>query len=132
MPAYATQQDFEAYVEGWVTDDVAALGRLLERASRDVDAALTAYVPETNGLKLGDLSTGANPKLLVPSDIVAVTRATCAQAEYRFTMGEDFFRKDEYEFVAGADFSRRGALSRLAPKARQELGIVGLLGIGIA
>jgi hypothetical protein len=45
MATYATQADFELYVEGWVTTDAAALERLLLRAERDVDRLLPHYTP---------------------------------------------------------------------------------------
>jgi hypothetical protein len=34
MPAYATRDDFEAYVEGWETTNPAALDRLLATSTK--------------------------------------------------------------------------------------------------
>ncbi len=52
----------------------------------------------------------------------ALTRATCAQAEYRVAMGPEFFIEDQYGFVAGPDFSRRGELAYIGPDRFQGVG----------
>lgn len=76
---YATQADFEAYVEGWTTTDPDALERMLERAERDIDAIL-GPIPvsplSTTGLKL-------DPSILKAWEAQALARAVCAQALYR-------------------------------------------------
>ena len=85
--AYATQTDFESYVEGWVTDNADALAVLLESASRDVDRVLeisNTDRDQTTGYKL-------DPATLATWQAAALSRAVCAQAEYRERMGEDFF-----------------------------------------
>lgn len=82
MSSYATRAQFEAYVEGWVTDDADALDRLLERATRDVDNLLGPLWPRSSapflGLKL-DPDTD-----LDDVGAEALARATCAQALHRF------------------------------------------------
>jgi len=120
MPVYALGADFPSFVEGWFTTDAAALDRLLERAERDVDGLLGDYerVPAT-GLKLA-------PAALTTHQAYALRRATCAEAEYRFTMGEQFFVEDQYSFTAGPDFQRRGSLARVGPKVLSELADCGL------
>lgn len=95
MSSYATVADFEAYVEGWVTDDPDALTRLLERATRDVDAVIGPLWPRAVdpflGLKL-------NPDAdLDAVGAAALSRATCAQAFYRFTVVEPA------QFAAGGE-----------------------------
>lgn len=115
MSSYAVAADFASYVEGWQTDDSAALSRLLDRAERDIDTLLGDYTrnPAT-GLKL-------DPAALTTHQAYALRRATCAQAEYRFMMGEDFFVQDQFQFVSGPDFTRRGSLARIGPKVMGEL-----------
>lgn len=120
MSAYASVEDFENYVEGWETDDQAALERILERASRDVDRFVGAqYRMQDNGYRFGDLTV--NPQALTQGQIDAVKRSTCAQAEYRITKGEEWFVEDQYEAVSGPDFATKGKLPRFGPKAREEL-----------
>lgn len=123
--SYATVDDFEDYVEGWVTSDEEALQRMLERASRDVDRYIgAAWSVEDNGLRFGKLED--NPKAIDQYQIEALTRATCAQAEYRIEMGPDFFVKDQHKSVGGPDFSTQGKLSRYGPKMREEVQASGL------
>lgn len=124
--AYATVEDFEAYVEGWETGDPEVLKRLLHRASLDVDRYVgPAWSVEDNGLRFGD-PAGANPKKLSSAQVEALTRATCAAAEYRLAMGEEWFVTDQHESVGGPDFSTVGRLSRTGPKMREELRYSGL------
>lgn len=126
MPAYATQADFEAYVEGWVTDNPDALDRLLERASRDLDARV--FVNRW-ALTSGPFDGFAyNPADLTAQDAAALARATCAQAEHRFRTGEaDWAGTGHGGRVKGPDFevelpkSPDGGALRLAPKAAAEL-----------
>lgn len=126
MPSYATQQEFEAYVEGWTTSDPAALARLLERASRDVDSVLTAFSVESNGLRFGEIRT-TNPKGLATWQADALSRATCAQAEYRNLQGEEFFVAYQHESVSGPEFSTKGRAPYIAPKVARELVATGLV-----
>lgn len=124
MAAYADQTDFEAYVEGWVTEDSDALDRLLERASDDIDAILGDYDVEDSGDWAGrklDMTT------LDYEEDRALTRATCAQAEYRYQYGEEFMARSQYDSVGGPEFSTSGKLPKIAPKAMQELAGKGLL-----
>lgn len=114
MPAYATRADFEAYVEGWVTDDAAALDRLLDRASTDVDAVL-GPIPRLN------LGTYAGRKIDPTSlrvwEAKALSDATCAQALWRWQQGEEAIATarprsqvhgpDFREFYADAGFTGR-------------------------
>lgn len=126
MPTYATRSDFEAYVEGWVTDDPAALDRLLERAERDIDGILATRGDRTAGLKIdaaAELAAGS----LEEWQTDALSRATCAQAEYRLAMGEEFFTQAQHSRVRGPDFTTEGRLPTIAPKALRELADTGLL-----
>jgi hypothetical protein len=121
LPTYTSVEDFEAYVEGWVTDDSDALERLLDRAERDIDSILGGYQDRdaVTGLKI-------DPTTIDAWKARALSRAVCAQAEYRFQMGEAFMVKAQYESVTGPDFSMTGQLPYIAPKVRLELEGVGL------
>lgn len=123
MAAYATNAEYEAYVEGWVTDNAAVLTRLLERATRDVDRALGAYAMQTTGTYAG---LKVDPATLEAYEKQALSRATCAQAEYRFQMGEEFFVRAQGVEEKGPDFTIKGRLPYLGPKAKAELDASGL------
>jgi hypothetical protein len=81
MTAYATRDQFAAYVPGWVTDSPDALDALLERASRDIDlilgpiAIVTDATSDYLGFKL-------DPTQLLGWEAKALANATCAQAEH--------------------------------------------------
>jgi len=125
MPSYANQADFEAFVEGWTTTDVAALDRLLARAERDVDSAVGIWPAEANGLKFGAPKT-TNQKALSAYQVNQLSRAVCAQAEYRVHMGEDFFVEHQVP-TQGPDYSTTRALSYIGPKVMPELEATGLI-----
>lgn len=80
---YTSQADYEAYVPGWVTDNGPALVLLLERAERDIDAILGPIPRDrTTGLKVAVSGLSA-------WEARALSRAVCAQAEYRWSVGEE-------------------------------------------
>lgn len=115
MATYATQTDFEAYSEGWVTTDPAALERYLVRAEGDVDSILGYH---------GDLSAAGrkvDPTLLTQFERDVLRDATCAQCEYRLSMGDAFFIRDQHQSVSGPQFSHQGTLQRIGPKTFAEL-----------
>lgn len=116
--AYATEADFAEYVEGWVTDDPTALERLLRRASEDVDSVLGAHAIVESGTYAG---RKIDPTTLTYSDARALRRATCAQAEYRHTLGERQFARPILRGVSGPDFSHESAIPHIAPKTWREL-----------
>jgi hypothetical protein len=113
---YAQQLDFEAYVEGWVTDDEAALDRYLERASRDVDRMVGAWlVDEDSGLKFGNIVADENPKDLSAHQLAALRRATCAQALYRINLDD---ARDVVASSSGAGSYPAGAVEVAGPEFR--------------
>lgn len=123
MPAYATRGAFEAYVEGWSTGDPAALDRLLERASRDVDYLLGPRPALTTGTFAG---FKVDPATLEAWQAAALSRATCAQAEYLFRVGDqDTAVGRAPSLIQGPDFQvsygSGGATARLGPKVAVEL-----------
>lgn len=81
MASYATQTQFEGFVEGWVTDDVAALARLLERATYDIDSVFGPVPIITTGVYAGHK---ADPTTWAQWEADTLARATCAQALHRF------------------------------------------------
>lgn len=68
--------------------------------------------------------------MLQPSQVTALRRATCAQAEYRDQMGEDFFIKAQWQSVSGPEFTTQGKLPFLGPKVFRELNGSGLIEYG--
>ncbi len=121
---YTSAADFEAYVEGWVTDNGDALARLLQRAERDVDAILGPIPRQqtsTTGLKL-------DPTVLRAWEARALSRAVCAQAEWRFYRGEaELAAGRQTKTEKGPDFevtygdADSAASGLYAPKLRVEL-----------
>jgi hypothetical protein len=87
----------------------------------EVPAGSPVYRRAASGLKFDPLSQ------LTSVQALALKRATCAQAEYRFEMGEEFFVQAQYGQVSGPDFSQTGKLPRVGPTAVQELQGYGLL-----
>lgn len=130
--AYATVADVEAYIEGWVTDDAAALNRLIARAEDDVDRLLGPRVPNPGPL-LSPAPDGRayDPSVLPTKQANALRDATCAQVEYRAEMGEEFFRRPRYDQVAGPDFTTTGKAGWYAPKAVRTLAGSGLMRVGV-
>ena len=62
-----------------------------------------------------------------PFQVDALKRATCAQAEYRDQMGEDFYIRAQYASVTGPEFQTTGQLPLIGPKVRRELNGSGLI-----
>lgn len=121
---YATVQDLEGYVEGWSTDDEDAAERLIARAEDDVDWLLGVRpILDATGRKL-------DPASLWDWQAAALRRATCAQAEYRWALGEDFFRRSRPTHVKGPDFETFDKQPVIAPKAIRELQGAGLIVLG--
>lgn len=125
MSAYATRAQFEAYVEGWVTDNNAALDRLLERATRDVDNVLgplpTHRAGAYAGLKVDPAADGWDAV-----ELEALARATCAQALHRFrNPGGIFDGERRVGRISGPDFAEdyadAGSTGRYSPDVALEL-----------
>jgi hypothetical protein len=93
MASYATVANFEAYVEGWVTDSEPALDRYLARASRDIDRIVGVWPYLSSGtyagLKFNPAETDPEAAgYLAPHQKTAVVNATCAQAYYRIQLDQ--------------------------------------------
>jgi hypothetical protein len=123
-PLYATQADFEAYVEGWVTDDAVALARYLERAERDVDSLFPLRPIIRAGTYTG---RRFDVTLLANFEADALARAVCAQAEYLIDTGPDVAAGAAPASVKGPDFEVThptgpdGARRRYSAKLPNEL-----------
>lgn len=100
-PVYATVGDFETYVEGWVTDDAAALGRYLERAERDVDSLFPLRPIIRAGTYAGRRFDVTRLTVL---EAAALARAVCAQAEYLIDTGPEVAAGTAPTRVKGPDF----------------------------
>lgn len=123
MPAYATVVQFEAYVEGWTTDDAAALDRYLERATRTIDRLLGAWTYQSSGAYAG---LKVDPTKLAAWEAEALADATCAQAEYLIEVGPvTYTRNPGVGRVKGPDFEVEtkapGGVPRIGPKVAGEL-----------
>jgi hypothetical protein len=69
-----------------------------------------------------------NPShLLAYNQLQSLKNAVCAQAEYMFNQGPRFFVEAQYKEVRGPEFTTRGRLPTIAPKARDEMGLAGLI-----
>lgn len=64
---------------------------------------------------------------LNPAQVAQLRNATCAQAEYRDRMGEDFYIKAQWDSVTGPEFRTTGRLPLIGPKAQRELQGSGLI-----
>lgn len=119
-PVYTDIAAFEAYVEGWETEDPDALNRLLERAERDVDNVLGPIpVRDDSGLKL-------DPELLLEWEAAALSRAVCAQAEWRFRRTDATLNgaaPGAIKRIKGPDFETEYAVDSSASAAAQGTGL---------
>lgn len=125
-PLYTDRDAFENYVDGWVTEDAAALDRLLERAEFDIDGLFPLNPVILTGTYAGrrfDPTT-----MLLPFEVEALSNASCAQALYRFTIGEEELAGTGPTKVSGPDFTVEnpvgpdGLRRRYGPNVGLELG----------
>lgn len=127
MASYIDEAFFTSWAAPFTVTDSAELARVMERASRDVDAYCGPIVREDDGSAFGSLT--ANPKSLLAWQITALKNATAAQTLYRIQNGEDWALGggDQYQSVSGPDFNTTGRRARFSPQARQELAVAGLV-----
>lgn len=121
---YTSPDDVRKYVG--VTEDQLSDEELIQpimRAQRDIDAACgggLAY--ENTGLKFAsedlELDDFASGKL---------SEATCAQVEYRLTVGDDFMIREQYESQSGPGYGTSGKLKKVCGAAYTALGQGGFL-----
>jgi hypothetical protein len=119
---YATLADCRDYIATDTAFTDAQILAELDRAEHDVDDALVTPAVEHRG----ETGLKYDPAALAAWQAAALTRATCAQVEYRLFMGPEFFIKAQHEMVRGPDFATSGRLPYLGPKAQRELDASGL------
>lgn len=123
MSTYATVEDFKEYTDipAEMLPDDDTIQKVLNRAELDVDRYIAGTVDETSGLRV-------DPESLPVWQLQYLVNATCAQAEYRLIVGEDFFiQGSNDEVIQGPDFTISGTRRRFGIKAAQELRASGLL-----
>lgn len=124
MSTYATVADFKAWS---VMDPMPAdadIQKALDRAEIDVDSYLPGPIIEDTGLHV-------DPATLLTWQVQRLRDATCAQAEYRLELGEEFFQQSSNdEVIQGPDFTISGRRSRFSPVAAQLLRTASLLVMG--
>jgi hypothetical protein len=125
VPTYATAAELRSYCAASgvaVPGEDADANELLERAERDLDRLLSAsYVPNATGRKV-------DPSTLTIAARAALSRATCAAAEWRLAQEEEELvgATDGVVGVAGLTFAP-GPLPRPpGPKVAEELANSGL------
>ena len=118
---YATVAQFKAYSTLYKDLQDAEITALLVGATRDIDATVGA----TNE-RLDD-GRRFDPSTLTTADAGVLSRATCAQAEYRKEMGERFFIRPQHAEVSGPDYGTKGKLQRIGPRVWDELAGSGVL-----
>ncbi len=121
MATYATTAELTAYLDENADASVgnADADKLLERAERDVDRVIGPYtVNATTGLKL-------TPASLTSVQRAALSRATCAAAEYRLVLGEAELVGDDVLLPVMLQPIRTAG--RVAPKILEELAGSGLI-----
>jgi hypothetical protein len=121
VATYTTEEELRAYVAD--NDEVTLPSDaepVLQRAERDVDRALGPYAvdPDT-GLKL-------EPSTLTDAQQAALSRATCAAAEWRLQLGEATLTGDDDDFLPPG-FTQVRTAGRQAPKLLEELAGSGLI-----
>ena len=132
MASYALVAEYESYVEDgtveWTTTSATNLEKLLAAAERDVDRYLRPYwLPIEGTTPLFGSPKTTNEQGLTTAQVAALSRITCARAEYRALKGAVFFAEDERSSVSGPDFNVSGKLDKIGPKVRDELRDSGLL-----
>lgn len=117
MATYATIAQLADYIGRAAPADAE---RILGFAERDVDRLIRLRGRRTAaGLKI-------NPAALTSHQAGALSRATCAQAEYRIAKGPEFFIHAQHSRVSGPDFTTEGRLPYIGPKVYQELSGTGM------
>lgn len=113
---YASVVDVRAYAPELNDQADDAILAEIPKAERDIDwyAGYSGTIDETTGLRFVPLSS------LEVRQAKAITRATCAQVQYRLYMGQSFTVDEmQYAEVQGQDQTVVGA-QRVGPQARSE------------
>lgn len=113
---YATLDDLKAYAPELQTETDETLAREIVKAERDIDwfAGFGGVPNGTSGLRFDPLTD------LEVFQAGAITRATCAQVQYRLYMGPSFLLDEmQYRDISGPNQNSSGA-QRVGPQARAE------------
>lgn len=123
---YATPDEVRDYlgvVERQMPDDT--LTQPIVRAQRDIDIACGRWLPyDDTGLKF------ESSMMIVPltdAESGALMRATCAQVEYRLTVGDDFMIREQYATQSGPGYGTTGTLKKVTGVAYAALQPYGFL-----
>lgn len=124
--------DAKSYAQPWAFGPLPGVPVVLETSNAlgaqgldDLTIVNNNLTPANSVITLATIVEGglrANPYFLPASDMNALRDATCAQAEFMNTMGDDFFIKHQFTQVRGPEFSWTGRQSTTAPKVMRELG----------
>jgi hypothetical protein len=122
--SYATVDEFIEWMRlnghEWTGTEEEAERELI-LAERDIDnAAGPRNRSPVNNLKFG-APAGTNEFGLSLEQRDRLSRATCAQAEFRLQMGRAFFIEDQRQTTTTPDGVEQGKVPRLGPLARREL-----------
>lgn len=124
MTTYTTAtavKDFTA-LDKLAALDGAEIDKLIEQAERDIDGAVGHYtIEDGETLKFSPITKLDTAQRGTLSD------ATCAQVEYRFVMGPEFFIRAQQTRVKGPEFETEGTLPYVGPGTWRELEGSGLL-----
>ncbi len=105
----------------------AVLTRPVKLAQHDIDAACGGWASHLDtGLKFSTEIDEYLPVLDADKEEL-LSKATCAQVEYRMTMGDDFMVKEQYEAQSGPSYSTTGKLRKVCGTAYTFLRQAGLL-----
>jgi hypothetical protein len=94
--------------------DLTIVNNTLTTPDDDGNPSVTVLTVQEGGLR-------ASPYLIPTEYADALRDATCAQCEYRNTMGEDFFIRAQFSSTSGPEFKTTGKLPTLGPKVMREL-----------
>lgn len=123
---YASADDVRAWLgvtSAQLSDDL--ITPILRKAQYDIDAAAGGWdLYEDTGLKF---ASDEYEDVLTDNQLRALVRATCAQVEYRMTMGDEFMVKEQHESQSGPGYSTSGQLRKVCGAAYTALGQGGLL-----
>lgn len=121
---YCTPDEVRTYLgvtQEQLSDESLALP--IRKAQEDIDAACGAWtVYEDTGLKFA-----SDDLELDDITLRLLSDATCAQVEYRLTVGEDFLVREQYESQAGPGYSTSGQLRKVTSRAYNKLSQGGFL-----
>ena len=125
MATYATATELRTYAGADVaTLPDATANRAIEQAELDLDG----LSPVNHSLNT-TTERRFTPSSLPTVQQIALRRATCAQAQYRLAMGEDFFIRGQHGKVTGPEFTVEGKLPRIGPQVWRELAGAGLINL---